>query len=621
MTLPGRPVLRLQGLLFLFVLMLGLGSVHTADTWTHLATGGWIHANGTLPAADPFSASATDAQWRAHDWLADLLFYRLHEAAGAWGVVALKAALLALAFALLLPLGAGDPLLSGGVLALAACGSWPGLTETPGAFDFLMTALLLRWLGKRRAFAPSLVWKVAAVSVAWANLHPAGAWIGTALCAVAAMGNALGAARAQQLGWLAVAGVPLLALLTNPHGAGAWTHEGFFKPEWPLGPDVNVYSLYLAAGAAAAWLCLQEDFILSVSAMLLAALSVLKPSFAPLYPLAAAPLITAGLAQFLEPREPNRKKTAGLALLLGLLGLSYAVNVTLSRGRARGFSTPRDGEGAVTFLEANQVSGKMFNDLASSPYLLWRAAKARPLFADKRPGLHEASTLDDARRWSERWAGLVAAYRFDYAVVDNDAGGYPARPIDEDPAWLLAYFDDASLVYLRKGGPNDRVLRQAAFRRLRPNRWTAPIDEAAFADEKAKAEAFEETSRALTYAPGSTAAALVRAYLLERAGQAQKAEAMRRLAKERGYFRPEHWLLDGVLLELKGGWREASRSYSRAALLGGRAREPLVASMADARLAALFGARGEFRKARRLARKALTLDPANAEAQEVLRKL
>ncbi|MBI4349577.1 MAG: hypothetical protein HY553_22265 [Elusimicrobia bacterium] len=618
---PKHLIGRLQTLLFFFVLALGLASVHADGTWLHLRTGAWLSEMGRLPATDPFSYMAGAAPWRAHDWLADWVLYRLWTAGGAWLVVLAKAALIAAAFAALVPLSPGRPMLAAGTIALAACGAWPGFIETPACFDFLLVALLLRLLSGRTEYSVGLLWRTAGLSILWANLHPAGEWLAVALTAVAGFRRGMNAPRTQKVGWAAVVGVAVLAQCTNPHAGGAWAAADA-APEWTAGADLfNLHGLFLAAGVAAAWVCLQEDFVLVVSTMLLAALSVVRPAAAPLYLLAAGPLVTAGLGHFLEPVEPGRRRFAALGALLGLMLLSYVVHVSLPRGRVKGFTSRQTAEGALEFLEANRIGGRMFNDLASGAYLVWRAAPERPVFVDPRPGLYDAGVLEDARAWPSLWPTLASTYRFDYAVIENAGAGYPARAIDADRGWALAYFDDASLVYLRKAGPNDRVLKHGSFRCLRPNRWLDPVEEWAISEPAHHADVLEETLRALTYAPVSSTPPLVRAYVLQRLGDRRGAETMRRLARLRGFWKPEHRGLEGRILELGGNWEAAEKAYLAARTAAARAGSPLVASALDARLATAYAERGNLRKARSLARRAARLDPGNEKAAELLRKL
>ena len=299
----------------------------------------------------------------------------------------------------------------------------------------------------------------------------------------------------------------------------------------------------------------------------------------------------------------------------------YFVHVSLPRGRARGFTSAQTAEGAFRFLEANGVTGRMFDDPGSGAYLVWRGGPSRAVFVDPRPGLYDAGVLEDARNWTERWPTLDATYRFDYAVIENAGAGYPAQSLDADRNWGLAYFDDATLVYLRKGGPNDRVLKHGIFRALRPNRWSDPVDEPALADPAGRRALLEETARALADAPGSALPALVRAYALERLGDRDGSAAMLGAARQRGLWKAEHRALEARVMELSGRWPEAVKLYHGARLAAERSGERLVESSIDYRLASGWGARGDARRARNLAQRALGLDPANDDARTLLRKL
>ena len=614
-----RAELALQVLLWAFVLALGVWSVHARATWLHLKTGAWIAQNGRLPSVDPFSYVSAGARWRAPDWLADALLYRVFEYGGAAGVVALKALALAFAFAALLPLGGGDLMVSAGALAVAGCGAWPGFTELPQAFDFLFLALFLRWLSSARSFNAALAWRVAAASALWANLHPAGAWIGAALVAVQAFRRSLGAPGAEKLGWTGLVLAAAAAIFTNPHAAGAWGAWLAERPQWSVGSDLfGVYGVYLLGSVAAAWVCLQEDFFLAVGVMLLGALSLLQPAAAPLFLLAAAPLLARGLDHFIEPRELGVRSVALAAGGMALLLLSYAVQVTLPRGRLSGFSTRDTAEGAVQFLQANGVSGRMFNDLEVAPYLLWRAAPERLLFADERAGVHDAGLLDDARHWKERWGTLAGLYRFDYAVVGNEAAAGGSRGVAADPDWVLAYFDDASRVYRRKRGPNSRT---PFYRHLRPGDWSEPVEERALADERGRKAALEETARAVLAAPSSAEAALIRSYALERSGDRVGADVARAEARRRGLWKPEHFALEARVLDLRGDWREALSALRRARVVAARAGDRSLESRLYAGAARVWRAHGDANRARRNLSRAVLLDPTNSDAEEMLRKL
>src|SRR5262245_37190016 len=92
---PHHPHWPLAALLWLFVLALGLYSVHDEATWLHIGTGARIVSAGAIPRVDPFSYTAAGREWATSAWLADALFYGVHEAFGPRALVLLKSAVAA----------------------------------------------------------------------------------------------------------------------------------------------------------------------------------------------------------------------------------------------------------------------------------------------------------------------------------------------------------------------------------------------------------------------------------------------------------------------------------------------------------------------------------------------
>ena len=134
---PHHPHWPLAALLFLYVALLGAFSVHESGTWLHIKTGANILADRAVPRIDLFSYTVSGRPWTTDSWLADVLFRTLDASCGAPGLVGVKAIVVALAFALLLPLNPADPLIAASVLGLGATAAWTGFTETPAFFDLI----------------------------------------------------------------------------------------------------------------------------------------------------------------------------------------------------------------------------------------------------------------------------------------------------------------------------------------------------------------------------------------------------------------------------------------------------------------------------------------------------
>jgi hypothetical protein len=114
------------------------------DLWWHLRTGRLIVEERSIPTADPFTFTAEGRPWVTHEWLAEVLFYGVHELGGIDALVLMKAVIAALA--LLLSAAAG---LSGdgrSRLAAAAVGvlaAAPLLQPRAFVRPHMLTALLL----------------------------------------------------------------------------------------------------------------------------------------------------------------------------------------------------------------------------------------------------------------------------------------------------------------------------------------------------------------------------------------------------------------------------------------------------------------------------------------------
>jgi hypothetical protein len=170
--------------------------------------------------------------------------------------------------------------------------------------------------------------------------------------------------------------------------------------------------------------------------------------------------------------------------------------------------------------------------------------------------------------------------------VRNRRAPAPARVIDEDPEWRLAYADDRALVYLKKSGADAWLVPQSPFKRLAPNRlWPDALD-ASLASPREAPLVLEELDRWAVSAPDCVQALLWKAYALNRLKMGAKADRLIDLARERPAtaWNPELQALEAFVLEARGRADEARllyKSAERSALrLGDR---PLAATIGERR--------------------------------------
>ena len=157
-----------------FALVLFLPTIlNDSDTLWQITTGEWILDHHTVPATDPFSFTAGDRHWYAHEWLAETLMGLAFRIGGMLGVMVLAAAACGLAAAVLLHhlrrfLSSKYAVEA---LILAMCSAAPSLLARP---HLLAWPCLVLWCGglvtaraDRRAPHAALL----PVMLLWVNLH------------------------------------------------------------------------------------------------------------------------------------------------------------------------------------------------------------------------------------------------------------------------------------------------------------------------------------------------------------------------------------------------------------------------------------------------------------------
>lgn len=602
---PHHPHWPLAVLLFTYVFVLGLLSVHVSSTWLHVKTGAKIVGDHALPRADAYSYTATGRPWTTDSWLSDAAIYLIHGEAGPRALIWLKALCAASAFALLLPLNPAAPLNAATVLGLGAVAAWTGLVETPAVLDLLLLAALIRLLRPRKGFHWSMLAQVGALEAAWANLHGTTAVLGLWLIALKVFKASLRTSKRERIGYWVLLVAAAAALSLNPHGLGVVPHMFDGSEGWsgwqPVSPWLNLYNLFAVAGAAACWTCLQQEFFVTMTAATLLGLSLVYPALRPLYILSVCPVITLALGHWLRPRADTPARVARWAAVMGLLLAAHVVFVALPLGRSRGYSAVTL-DGALHFLRDNGVKGRLFNEPETGPRLI---AADRAVFVDERSRVYGASFMRDAARWPSAFRQLNDVYRFDYAVLLNRRGRYPARALDEDPDWRLAYADDEALVYLRRSGADGWLVAGQPRPLLEPNRlWPDALD-AALAQPKTASRALAELDRWLVQAPDGAQVLIWKSYALDRLRLPEKAERLSSIAEARPRLRwdPELGAALAFVYEKRGLTRRARSLYLRASLLARRRGDATLEAAVLGRLAGLHRRAGDEPRARDLERR------------------
>jgi tetratricopeptide (TPR) repeat protein len=184
--------------------------------------------------------------------------------------------------------------------------------------------------------------------------------------------------------------------------------------------------------------------------------------------------------------------------LAGAVVAVAAVRVTLSVAGAGPFQEPGQvtgvgintqdlPEGALRYLDANGIDGRLYNTFQWGGYIAWRDFPRRVPIVDGR-GWVPSGMLEEiafARQHPVQLDALATRYGIDVAVVDyphyvssnappgsEATGGGALGPATDvaftSPAWALVYWDDAALVYLRRAGRFAALVARDEYRHIKP---------------------------------------------------------------------------------------------------------------------------------------------------------
>ena len=476
-----RPLL--LGLTALLFLTWFTGEVGDTDIWLHLMTGRHTLETRALTVPDPFcytsnlssTAYPGEAKTRyfnlTHEWLAQIIMYLTHAATGFPGLVLLRAMLL-IAFCGLVGLivwwrtGGFYRSLAAAIAAGAVASNFQ--QSRPFLVTFVLLAVTMAILERRR-----WLWALVPVFIFWANCH-GGYFMGWVM-----LGAYCGEALIQRLRQRPVEGerqlwlvsiASFLASAINPNGfrvieimlyyrassiqAGnlEWQYPAFWLP--PYG-----YAVVLIGSLAAMLISRRKtrpvDWILY---FVFAAASLMAVRNTILMGLVGAVLLGAYLPVW-KRAIPAAAEFAAATLVVVAIALAVQGGGVFQL-RAAEWLLPTQ---AADFLQAHNVSGRMFNTYENGGYLVWRLWPTERDFIDPR-GLSEEAYADysrilyyapsDGGKSSEE---LLAKYGIEVLVLDGfdrfSGKIHTLAAALADPKqteWKLVQADNRSIVFMRQ---------------------------------------------------------------------------------------------------------------------------------------------------------------------------
>ena len=209
----------------------------------------------------------------------------------------------------------------------------------------------------------------------------------------------------------------------------------------------------------------------------------------------AAPITARNISQFLsyfsntkQDAMAGRQRsilnafTALAAIWIIIYSSLYMLRVAPVGDRDRafgfGFNSTYMPEGALKYMDAKNIYGRIFNTFQYGQYIAWRDLPKRSAFVDGRGYLPTdlLESLVSARAMPSVLNDMQKKYGFEAALLNYpaaDTSGVTELHYDIDnsfynPDWALVYWDDVSTLYLRRGGPYDAVIKEDEYRFIKP---------------------------------------------------------------------------------------------------------------------------------------------------------
>jgi hypothetical protein len=368
---------------YVVVLVLALPQELVQDSWLTLASGREVATRG-LPSTDQLTVWTHGVRWVDQQWLAQLVFYRLHELGGIRLVMLVHVGLLTAAFALAVSAARASGRSVALVAAVAAFAAPWALQMRAQSFAFLLFVAVL-WLliedarspGRRVFFALPLL-------ALWANLH--GTALFGAMLVVLRGVLYLWERRPARAGTLVLGGS--LCVVASPyalHLPGYYRslmlnpRLHWFIDEWQPGKPSQKTALFYLLCAVTIWLVARHGRVLTAFERLALAATLLNGLLAirsvPWFALTCLVVLPALVDEALPPRRSRPR----LRLALGSAVVSLAA-VGAAAAQPAGWYTklwPDEAGRQVAALARERPSALVMSDDRYADWLLWTQPQLR----------------------------------------------------------------------------------------------------------------------------------------------------------------------------------------------------------------------------------------------------
>lgn len=506
-------------LLLTAVFISAITKISDLDAWIHLTMGRLIWTLKGLPDTEPFVYTMLDKPFSYSSWLFGLMYYLAYLMGNVQGVILLKAASVTVAFFILLR-DAMRPyknvMVSVAVLTIVFIIARHRFVERPDTFLMVFLALSIYVINAFVYEEKRYIYALPIIHMLWANSHssinlmfvPFSAFLISGLLQRFEFINGIGItptmSQRQMRTILIIFAACFAATLISPYFLNQYVFGAqFLRSDWfkqeilelkpPTWSTFKGHYLFMV-GVVLSFMLTPKRFHMAHAIMLLpfAILSLTAIRFIFLFAVVSGPIVARNISGWMAMPEMKARISRGNGIVEKILAGATAIGILASavfmivRGaplwdqkKEFGFGIDRSvlPEGALKYMDSKGIKGRIFNVFQWGQYISWRDFPGRSVFIDGR-GYFPAElleSLDVVRHRPALLDKLHSEYGFEAVLLQYpiDSTGASRLNYDRDslfshPDWALVYWDDVSLLYLRRGGPYDSVIKRDEYKFIKP---------------------------------------------------------------------------------------------------------------------------------------------------------
>jgi hypothetical protein len=487
-------LLSLKAASFLLFILLIIHCLNTTvadlDLWGYLAFGRLFWGQRQFPYLDVFAYVPTLKPWIYHEWGTGVVFFPLYRTLGAPILQVIKLTL-GLATAGMIYLTArrrgAEPLPTALILGCSIVGMSIGYSAVRAqVFTYFFFAVSLYLLETARLSGQGRgLWLLVPIQLLWCNLH-GGFLAGLGLIFLYAVGEALARRPFRAyLGWFLIAG---LATLINPYGLEYWSYLaqavtmprpeitewasllGGYKQGFVGGHEFSFFLAFIAVAVFLAWWARWREITPALVLLFTLYLAVKHYRHQVFFALAFGaymPLLLTAYFRELSTRAGFMARIQRLGrkipvlvvlLLIGFFAYRIASNNPLKLEVPPDPSLVNKGEpyypvGAIDYLEARHLSGKLLVHFNWGEYSLWRLYPRCLVAIDGRYETVYPESVHkeyfDFLMGRKDWRNFLEHYPPDLILIGIRSRVYGL--LSGDPQWRQVYADPGCALFRRYG--------------------------------------------------------------------------------------------------------------------------------------------------------------------------